>query len=229
MASKPCLPVSRRRKAREDAPIEFDDIASMDATEYLSRVVQQSQRLPEILHRSSQPQSSSSSNSNNNNNKHKHHVPIEGSAASLSYLVSDRTAILPPPSAAHAPTNSSEWVDATLANFSQLRLFLDTTRTRRNQQQHQHQQLRKQPVPRMQDRPAWHIFCLGEKEAHGNAGSYFADEDNEDDANDDNNDKLKSGEENGETIKDAKDNDSPIESKEPWQEELPDAVARAWG
>jgi survival of motor neuron protein-interacting protein 1 len=39
---------------------------------------------------------------------------------------------------------------------------------------------RKQPVPPMKDRPGWHIFCVGQKEARGNLGGYFAeDEDSE--------------------------------------------------
>ena len=241
MASKPCLPVSRRRKVRDDAPVEFDDISSMDATEYLSRVMQQSQRLPEIMHRSSpseQQQQQKKQNSNNikTSSKHKDHVPIEGSAASLSYLISDRTAIQPPPSAAHLPVqHCAEWVDQTLANFSQLRLFLEKAR-----QQQQHQQQNRQPVPAMKDRPGWHIFCLGEKEAHGNTGSYFADDDDGDakgvaNENNDNTEGIKGKEGNpniaaamqGQDSGGVKEGSTTVTNteetaREPWQENLPE-------
>ena len=50
MAGRPCLPVSKKKKRiRDNDAIDFADIATMDASEYLSRVVQQSNRLPEIL------------------------------------------------------------------------------------------------------------------------------------------------------------------------------------
>ena len=236
MASKPCLPVSRRRKAREDAPVEFDDISSMDATEYLSRVMQQSQRLPEIMHRSSEPPQPQS-------NKHQDHVPIEGSAASLSYLISNRTAILPPPSAAHLPAaNGAAWVDQTLANFSQLRLFFEKARQQQQQKQQQQQQQTRRPVPAMKDRPGWHIFCLGETEARGNTGSYFADDDNDDNdkggAKDSHANKEDTPGKEGNTNQaagmkveetgDAKEgnatmfNNTEVTNREPWQENLPE-------
>lgn len=171
MAGKPCLPVSKRRNARDGEPISFGDITSMDASEYLSRVVQQSNRLPEILAKSDNQVPASASKFHN-------HIPIEGSAASLNYLVSERTEVLSPPSADHVPKHPSEWVDQTLANFSQLREYLEKLHLQKGKTE------RKQAVPTMKDRPGWHIFCLGLKEARGNAGSYFADDDEEEEQKD---------------------------------------------
>jgi hypothetical protein len=48
------------------------------------------------------------------------HVPVDGSAASLSYLFSKQTAIVPPPTAEYAPP-SRAWVNTTLSSFSELR------------------------------------------------------------------------------------------------------------
>jgi len=53
---KPCLaiPQQRRRKRDDDGDDDgtttiFDDIDSLDATSYLSRVMEQARRLPEVF------------------------------------------------------------------------------------------------------------------------------------------------------------------------------------
>lgn len=174
MASKPCLPVSRRRKTRDNETISFENIETMDATEYLSMVVQQSNKMPDILMSEGYENKPESAPQKSPSKKIRDHIPIEGSAASLSYLVSNRTAILTPPSANLVPANCREWVDQTLANFSQLRLYLEKLHNQNGKAE------RKQAVPSMSDRPGWHIFCLGIKEARGNMGSYFGSDDGED-------------------------------------------------
>jgi gem associated protein 2 len=178
MASKPCLPVSRRRKRLGSDDVDFGDITTMDAAEYLRRVVHQSQQLPNVLTSPAAPGCSSKTKAKAHLRRH---VPIEGSAASLSYLLSDRTMLLPPPTEAHLPCCTSEWVDQTLSNFSQLRLYLDQLGKRKNTTE------RNQPVPPLKDQTGWHIFCLGQQEARGNVGAYFA-QDPDDDSNDDDGD-----------------------------------------
>ena len=76
---------------------------------------------------------------------------------------------------------SSSWVSNTIANFSQLRSYLETERTKQQSQQ-QGAAIRKIAVPRMKDRAAWHIFCLGREEAYGNVGGYYEEEEEDDDS-----------------------------------------------
>jgi len=162
MSQQPCLPVPLRRKRQEDgSTVDFSHIESMDASEYISAVVQQANALPDVF-------VADTSTPCNENQPREDHVPIDGSAASLSYLVSERTAIIPPPTAQHAPP-SRQWVDGTLASFSELRSYLDQCHkegvggkgTERIQ------------VPPLRDRSGWHVFCVGLDEARGNVGSYF--------------------------------------------------------
>lgn len=175
---QPCLPVPRRRKRNENeqTPLSFDNIESMDAMEYLAAVVQQANAMPEIFVSNHQPPTSG-----NQNQKKQHPVPIDGSAASLHYLVSNRTSVLPPPSAQHVPQDCRAWVDLTLSNFSNLRDYL-------NQCQREGvggKASDRVKVPPMKDRLGWHEFCVGRDEAHGNAGSYFGDNDDDDGSDDD--------------------------------------------
>lgn len=175
---QPCLPVPRRRKRDESdqIPLSFDNIESMDAMEYMAAVVQQANAMPEIFVSDHQP-----TTPGNPNQKKKQHVPIEGSAASLQYLVSDRTSVLPPPSAQYVPRDCRAWVDLTLSNFSNLRDYL-------NQCQREGvggKASDRVKVPPMKDRLGWHEFCVGRDEAQGNAGSYFGDNDGGDDGSGD--------------------------------------------
>lgn len=184
MSQQPCLPVPLRRKRQdggEDVAVDFKDIELMDANDYIAAVVQQASALPDVF----VAEQSAAAASDAQEEDRKDHVPIDGSAASLSYLVSEQTAILPPPTAQHAPP-SREWVDTTLSNFSELRLYLDqchkegvggkgTDRT---------------PVPPLRDCSGWHVFCVGLDEARGNTGCYFEEEENESDDNDNNDDEI---------------------------------------
>jgi survival of motor neuron protein-interacting protein 1 len=165
MAQQPCLPVSRRRKRDGSAEVGFDDIQSMDATSYLSRVVSEANRLPEIFAAKTDSRSPGPP-------KRKDHVPIDGSAASLLYLTSERTAVQPPPTAHHVPEGTA-WVDQTLDTFSRLRLYLEKCRN--------HgvggKEANRIPLPPLKDRPSWHIFCVGPK-----LGSRYDDDDDSDTA-----------------------------------------------
>lgn len=171
MSQQPCLPVPRRRKRQdEDEKVDFNNIESMDANEYLSAVVQEASALPDFF------VADADTAEPVQQEDYKDHVPIDGSAASLSYLTSKYTEIVPPPTAQHAPP-SQEWVDMTLTNFSELRSYLD----------HCHEQgvggkgTERTPVPPLRDRSGWHVFCVGGDEARGNTGCYFEEDEESDD------------------------------------------------
>ncbi|KAI2511290.1 hypothetical protein MHU86_3072 [Fragilaria crotonensis] len=185
--NQPCLPVPRRRKRTDDGEVEvsFDNIESMDAMEYMAAVMQQASAMPEIFIAQQSTGTSTtieptarSSTSIVHDQQRRDHVPIEGSAASIQYLISDRTAVVPPPTALHLPSwNCRAWVDGTLANFSNLRLYLEHCR----REGVGGKLTERIPVPSMKDRSGWHVFCLGHDEARGNVGSYFEDKDDDDD------------------------------------------------
>ena len=188
MSQKPCLPTPRKRKRSQQSSqcnVDFDDIQGMDASEYLFRVMQQADRIPEVMVAdTTDPATQSSADDSQSKTletttvKTRNHTgskfaPIEGSAASLHYLISHRTTLQPPPSAAH--TASREWVDYVLENFSRLRDYLTQCRTAGvGGREH-----RRQPVPALKDRAGWHLFCVGPDEADGNVGSYFQDDDDD--------------------------------------------------
>ena len=176
MAQQPCLPVPLRRK-REDgsSTVNFDRIEAMDAMEYMAAVVQQANALPDVF-----VADDSATSSQEPPQDRADHVPIDGSACSLSYLVSKQAAIVPPPTIDHAPP-SRAWVDTTLANFSELRSYLD----RCHKEGVGGKGTDRIMVPPLRDRPGWHMFCVGRDEARGNAGSYFEeDKESDDDAGD---------------------------------------------
>lgn len=131
---------------------------------------------------------------------------IHGSAATLQVMLSDRMSIYPPPSEGHLPPHSGDdghpssvegeenrsvpraessgaapssprhgWVAATVSNFSKLRMYLERTHAERKRRPAD----RKVAVPRMKDRAAWHVFCLGKEEAYGNAGGYYEEDSEE--------------------------------------------------
>jgi survival of motor neuron protein-interacting protein 1 len=170
MSQQPCLPVPLRRKREDGSTIDFNNIESMDAMEYMAAVVQQANALPDVFvaeASTEEPQDRTV------------HVPIDGSAASLSYLFSKQTAIVPPPTAEYAPPRRA-WVDTTLSSFSELRSYLD----RCHKEGVGGKGTERMVVPPLRDRSGWHVFCVGEDEAQGNAGSYF-DEDDESNGGDD--------------------------------------------
>lgn len=177
MSQQPCLPVSRRRKRDEDGSAQaittFENIDSMDADEYLAAVVHQASGLPDVFVAEPPTGENKQEDSQSTYNR-TNHIPIEGSAASLSYLFSKHTSILPPPSERHAPPNQA-WVNQTLSNFSQLRSYLEKCHT----QGVGGKATDRIAVPTMKDRPGWHVFCVGRDEARGNVNSYYGGSDEE--------------------------------------------------
>jgi survival of motor neuron protein-interacting protein 1 len=175
--SQPCLSVSRRRKRdkdKETKEVGFDDIQSIDADEYLARVVRQASNLPEFSEAAEGEQDDEQRIS-----KRRRHVPIDGSAASLAYLVSGRASLTPPPSDEYLPRNRL-WIEKTIANFAKLRIYLEKCKD----EGIGGKKTERIPLPPMKDRPGWHTFCVGDAEAQGNAGSYFHDDDDDDDNDD---------------------------------------------
>jgi survival of motor neuron protein-interacting protein 1 len=140
----------------------------MDAMEYMAAVVQQANAMPDVF--------VAEAASTEEPQDRPVHVPIDGSAASLSYLVSEKTSIVSPPTAEYAPP-SRAWVDTTLSSFSELRSYLD----RCHKEGVGGKGTERMAVPLLRDRSGWHVFCVGVNEAQGNAGSYFDDESDESD------------------------------------------------
>jgi len=192
MSQQPCLPVSKLRKfnscdGKDDDASNFDDVQNMDASEYLSRVVHQASALPETFvaaaetttvigpaqQQQQQQQRATTTTKCRRRSRHENHVPIHGLGTSMSYLISDRTLVRPPPSRAYLPRGDPRaWIDRTLAAFERLRDYLDLC----SQNGVGGKQANRVPVPPMKDRPAWHIFCVGPDDARGNEGSYFDDD-----------------------------------------------------
>lgn len=196
--SQPCLPVPhhRKRKGHEDTPVvDFSnvDIHSIDASEYLSMVSQQAKNMPEVFVAAEESDPETSSHTDEKKRRRRRCqkqnlvVPIDGSAASLSYLVSNRASLTAPPSNDYLPRNPI-WQERTLANFERLRDYLEQCREHGVGGKNH-----RIAVPSMKDRSGWHVFCVGDNEASGNAGAYFDDDDDDDDSdeNDKKNDTTK--------------------------------------
>ena len=173
--SQPCLPIRRKRGNNEVEKSGFDDLENIDGAEYLARVVKQAKTFPEFL---------VASKDNNETNEMpkilRDHIPIEGSAASLSYLISGRASLTPPPTKDHLPKNQA-WIEATINNFEKLQTYLENCK----KEGIGGKKTDRIPFPQMKDRSGWHIFCVGKDDASGNVNSYFGGEDDDCDANND--------------------------------------------
>jgi len=186
--SQPCLPTSRRRKRHElsnsneksrKEQIGFDDIESMDANDYLISVRSQSKTIPDILVASKKPsnekvETQSDTRSQKSSVTQCHIVPIDGSAASVSYLLSRRASLTPPPSIHHLPPtiDVNEWTKSIILNFERLREYLQKCKV----QGVGGKATKRIPLPTMKDRASWHVFCVGMDEASGNTDAYYGDE-----------------------------------------------------
>eukprot|EP00934_Nitzschia_sp_Nitz4_P007993 Nitzschia sp. Nitz4//scaffold114_size70088//61651//62691//NITZ4_005990-RA/size70088-processed-gene-0.27-mRNA-1//1//CDS//3329533462//7983//frame0 len=174
--------VATGNSASDDADVDqtsfdsFDAIETMDAAEYLARVVQQAKGMPDVFEAKKEI-SSETSTSEPIPSKYKNFVPIEGSAASLAYLVSDRSTLLPPPTPQHLPSHPESWIAKTLQNFETLREYLVDCRNRGIGGK----ETERIPVPPMKDRSGWHLFCVGPEEARGNPESYYGQEEEDGD------------------------------------------------
>lgn len=166
------IPVGRKRPISpseeiQEAESSIDALASMDANAYLASVRDQASRMPNVFVASSSAQIQTTQNNVNAD-------AIDGSVASLNYLLSDRLKIHPPPSSAHVPHNLSSWVRQTLNNFSILRIYLHQCYLVLRESE-------RVKVPRSKDRYAWHVFCVGKAEAMGNAFDNYDHTDDEED------------------------------------------------
>ncbi|KAL3794484.1 hypothetical protein HJC23_013957 [Cyclotella cryptica] len=169
----------------------IEDLASIDASTYMAWVSRQSNSLPNVF-----IANETESKIEPRVKAMRREEPIDGSAATVQVLFSKQMGIFPPRTARHLPpmdTNiadksndnenkghssmnkvlctCSQWISATISNFSELRSHIEQIQSQMIEQHRQHQ--RDIVVPRMKDRAAWHVFCLGKEEAYGNAGGYF--------------------------------------------------------
>jgi survival of motor neuron protein-interacting protein 1 len=128
--------------------ISFDDVDAMEASEYLQRVAQQARGIPDtsLVASPKTPQSSHKS----------HYEVLDGSAASLQYLLSTHF-----PRPKERIQHETAWINQALKKFVQLREYLDLC--------HQqgvggkgHRFLA--AVPSMKDRAGWIQFCTGHVE-----------------------------------------------------------------
>jgi survival of motor neuron protein-interacting protein 1 len=169
--SQPCLPVPHRRKKKRKASDDneteetgrFDSIDSMDAAEYLSKVVKQANSMPDVFiapNIEEQPDL-----------RFRGHVPIEGTAASLSCFFSGRADLIPPPSVEYLPANTSAWIEKSIYNFENLRHYLEICKAKGIGGK----ETDRIAFPSMKERAGWHQFCVGKDEAAGNVNSYFGD------------------------------------------------------
>lgn len=214
MSQKPCLVVDGPRKRvrervdnpnnnNEDGdtvppapPIQFDNIDSMDANMYLSRVMEQASQMPEIFSVEASPDTATDGVQNNasmnrvvdvvNPSKRRRTALVNSASAAAQYLVSNYTAIRPPPTIQHVPASGVKWVEQSFANFSRLRKYLEEcsfngvgkkqqTQPPQNQSSIGNTDSGRIPVPAMKDRSEWHVFCVGQDDASGNVGGYFQD------------------------------------------------------
>mmetsp|Transcript_37607 Transcript_37607/g.80229 ORF Transcript_37607/g.80229 Transcript_37607/m.80229 type:complete len:555 (-) Transcript_37607:285-1949(-) len=182
----------RGRKKYDDPRLNesttVDDLSSVDAATYLAWVNRQADSLPDVFVSSVRDDGGKTQESDKEGKTLQltptaldgEGEPIDGSAATLQVMLSERMGILPPPSAKHLPPHSDSappsrhcWVSATVSNFSKLRAYLEREDAKRKRMRRHPSTDRNVAVPRMKDRAAWHVFCLGKEEAYGNAGGYY--------------------------------------------------------
>ena len=196
--SQPCLATSNRRKRHEflnddeksqqqnntkkkKDGFDVDDIESMDANDYLIRVKLESKGIPDIVVATSNQSSNNEKVDTQNDTTSRessvsqsYHVPIDGSAASVLYLLSRHASLTPPPSLQHLPLtiDVNEWTKSIILNFESLRGYLERCKA----QGVGGKQTNRIPLPTMKDRASWHIFCVGIDEASGNTEGYYGEE-----------------------------------------------------
>mmetsp|Transcript_9719 Transcript_9719/g.21916 ORF Transcript_9719/g.21916 Transcript_9719/m.21916 type:complete len:551 (+) Transcript_9719:168-1820(+) len=112
-------------------------------------------------------------NGKNNNFPSSLASPDNGKQSSTSHFISNNSSI------------SHPWVSTTISNFSKLRSHLEQEHAKLRPTSRSPTSLvnRKIAVPRMKDRAAWHVFCLGREEAYGNIGGYYEDCEEEEEKN----------------------------------------------
>lgn len=161
--------------ANDSIAPSFAHIEEMTATEYLARVSQQAKRMPTVFVScrndaddaatataarrkaksnkclaTPQPISFSSSPTTD-------FAPIDGSAASISYLYSGRCSLVSAPSPRHVPSQQEVFAKAVLSHFERLRGYLE----RCQEQGIGGKVTNRLPVPPMKCRESWHEFCVG--------------------------------------------------------------------
>lgn len=170
MSQQPCLlPLSTTTKRKRDThQVAFHDVNAIDASEYLQRVVQEARQISEehliapsaaVTSRRLRPSS----------------PPVDGSAASMQYLLS--TQILPPPPA-QRQAHEAAWITHALQQFEVLRDYLEHCQ----QNGVGGKDHRMTAVPTMKDAAGWMEFCTGHTDDD------VDDDSTDDDVDDDNKD-----------------------------------------
>lgn len=157
----------------------FANVEAMSATEYLSMVSEQAKMMPMVFLSqqkieedlaadtpTAEIQVSSGSKRNRHDNSYV--LPIDGSAASIAYLFSNRSILQTTvPSPRYLPQEGiTLFATTTLGKFRQLRKYLDECHAQgigsKQSQQPQTIKGQRQPVPPMKCRKSWYAFCCGE-------------------------------------------------------------------
>jgi survival of motor neuron protein-interacting protein 1 len=187
-------------------PLTLDDVATMDASTYISYVNSQARSLPDVFVAAAADDdaaavedatTTSTSTSTKDDGVVLHEL---GSLSTMRVFLSEKFDILPPPSMRHLPPSSTTpsttststststsdgWVGGTISNFSNLRSYLESEHSRMcevgRRRSTAPNEGRMYAVPRMRDRPGWHVYCLGREQAYGNACGYDNDDDDDDD------------------------------------------------
>jgi survival of motor neuron protein-interacting protein 1 len=162
MESKPKKQKSEKVSNDDGKGALFHGVESLSATEYLARVSQQAKSMPNVFTESALVEKGDEilPISHHGGSKRKRHhtlVPIDGSAASLAYLLSRRASLTPPPSQRHLPINVDVWTKLVILNFEKLRKYLEDCRNSGVGGRHSN----RKPLPPMKERASWHVFCVG--------------------------------------------------------------------
>lgn len=163
---QPCLPVplvSTTKRKRDDnmndpSSIVFEHhVNEMNAAEYLQRVAQQARSISDdtliatpsvVAHRKS------------SSSLLRQPMIVDGSAASMHYLLSHHTQIAPPSiHIRRQPHDEAAWIQQTLDTFTQLRDYLFSCQHDHGVGGKEHRLLA--AVPPMKDAAGWIEFCTG--------------------------------------------------------------------
>jgi survival of motor neuron protein-interacting protein 1 len=188
---QPCLPLIKKRRRNDggDAPaavvVHFDDWSTMNAHEYLSRVVAQANALPDCFTAAATDPDASAHKSTvrpSSARSHRQSPPTAtlSSATAAFHLLSPAASLTPAPHQDVLPRAPRAWVDQVCGSFAKLRVHLQTLHAAGVGRHRPH------PLPRLKDVADWHVYCVGQAEARGNVGNYFDDDDDDDEEADDN-------------------------------------------
>ena len=204
--SQPCLPFREQKRRRpkgsddvvevndlgckvvQTGVTEIEDLAEMDAMDYLAAVREEACKIPDVCVAPTPTPNSAEGGIFDDPDEDctpksisKSHpsgfLPIDGSAASIQYMMSTRTRLAGPTCAGQLPASPDQWTDALLKDFTQLRHYMEQCAVAKLDNE-------RVPVPALKDGAGWNEFCVGTLEAEGNVDGYFDDKDEDEDKDD---------------------------------------------